>query len=134
MVIVCGLFLVAHGLVFALFAGQAARLFALRPGMRWPDASWALSGLIGDAAVRRLVTVLFSLVAVGFAVAGVALMFRQSWWQVVAAAVAVFSTLLLLIAWDGRLRGARDQGLYAVVINAGIVVCALVLHWPGVTG
>ena len=133
MVILFGLFLVAHGLVFALFAGQAARLFALRPGMRWPDASWALSGLIGDSAVRWLVAVLCSHVAVGFAVAGVTLMFRQSWWQVLAAAAA-FSTLLLLMAWDGRLRGARDQGLYGIVINAGIVVCALVLHWPTVTG
>ena len=134
MVILFGLLLVAHGLVFALFAGQAARLFELRPGMRWPDASWALSGLIGDSAVRWLVAVLCSLVAVGFAVAGVTLMFRQSWWQVLAAAAAVSSTLLLLIAWDGRLRGARDQGLYGIVINAGIVVCALVLHWPNVTG
>ena len=76
----------------------------------------------------------FSLMAAGFAVAGVALMFRQSWWQVLAAAAAVASTLLLVIAWDGRPRGAREQGLYGIVTNAGIVACALVLHWPTVAG
>jgi hypothetical protein len=111
--ILFGLFLVAHGLVYAMYAAHAMRLFELKPGMTWPDASWALSGLIGDSAVRGLVVVLFLLVAVGFAVSGAALMFRQSWWEVLAAAAAVVSTLL---------------------INAGVVVCALVLHWPRVTG
>jgi hypothetical protein len=132
--ILFGLFLVAHGLVYAMYAAHAMRLFELKPGMTWPDASWALSGLIGDSAVRGLVVVLFLLVAVGFAVSGAALMFRQSWWEVLAAAAAVVSTLLILLVWNGRLRGLSEQGLYAILINAGVVVCALVLHWPRVTG
>ncbi len=134
MTILFGLFLVAHGLVYAMYAAHAMRLFELKPGMTWPDASWALSGLLGDSAVRRLVVVLFLLVAAGFVVAGAALLFRQSWWQVLAAAAAVVATLLLLLVWDGRLRGLSEQGLYAILINAGVVVCALVLHWPKVTG
>ena len=134
MTILVGLFLVAHGLVYAMYAAHAMRLFELKPGMTWPDASRALSGLIGDSTVRRLVVVLFLLVGVGFAVSGAALMFRQSWWEVLAAAAAVVSTLLLLLVWDGRLRGLSEQGLYAILINAGVVVCALVLHWPKVTG
>jgi hypothetical protein len=130
--ILLGLFLVAHGMVYGLYAGQAARLFELKPGLTWPDASWALSGVIGDSAVRWIVTILFLLVAAGFVVSGVALMFRQSWWQVIAAAVAVFATLVLLLVWNGRLQGLSEQGLYAILINAGIVVSALVLHWPRV--
>lgn len=134
MTILFGVFLVAHGLVYAMYAAHAMRLFELKPGMTWPDASWALSGLIGDSAVRWLVVVLFLLVAAGFAVSGAALMFRQSWWEVLAAAAAVVSTLLLLLVWDGRLQGLSEQGLYAILINAGIAVCALVLHWPKVIG
>ncbi len=116
MAILFGLFLVAHGLVYALYAGHAMRFFELKPGMTWPDASWALSGLVGDSAVRRLVTVVFVLVALGFAVSGGALMFRQSWWQVLAATAAIVSTLLLLLVWDGRLQGLSEQGLYARVV------------------
>lgn len=78
--------------------------------------------------------VLFLLVIVGLVVAGLALMFRQSRWQVLAAAAAAVPTLLLLTVRDGRLRGTRDQGLCAIVIDAGIVVRALVLHGPKVTG
>jgi hypothetical protein len=131
--ILFGLFLVAHGLVYGMYAAHAVRLFELKPGMTWPDASWALSGLIGDSAVRWLVTVVFVLVAVGFAVSGAAVIFRQSWWQVLAAAAAIVSTLLLLLVWDGRMQGLSEQGLYAILINIGVVVCALVLNWPKVT-
>jgi len=128
--ILVGVFLVAHGLVYAMYAAHAMRLFELRPGMDWPDASWALSGLIGDPAVRWLVAVVFLLVAVGFAVSGAALVFRQSWWEVVAAAAAVISTLVILLVWNGRAQGLSEQGLYAIIINVVIVVATLVLHWP----
>ncbi len=40
MQIVVGVFLILHGLVHLLYAGQALRYFELRPGMTWPDASW----------------------------------------------------------------------------------------------
>jgi hypothetical protein len=133
MAILFGLFLVAHGLVYGMYAAHAMRLFELKPGMTWPDASWALSGFMGDSTVRLLVTVVFVLVAAGFAVSGAALIFRQSWWQVVAATAAIVSTLLLLLVWDGRLQGLSEQGLFAILINIVVVVCALVLNWPKVT-
>lgn len=134
MTILFGAFLLAHGLVYAIYAAHAKRLFELKPGLTWPDGSWALSGIIGDAAVRWLVVVLFALVAVGFAVSGVALVFRQTWWEPLAAAAAIVSTLLLLLVWDGRPHELSEQGLLAILINAGIVVCARVLHWPSISG
>lgn len=131
--IVFGVFLIAHGLVYGMYAAHAARLFELKPGMSWPDASWALSGMIGDSAVRWLVAVVFVLVALAFAVSGAALVFRQPWWATVASAAAVISTLMILLAWNGRLQGLSEQGLYAVVINIVVVVSALVLHWPKIS-
>ena len=131
--ILFGAFLVAHGLVYAMYVAHALRLFELKPGMTWPDASWALSGLIGDSAVRWLVAIMFVLVAVGFAVSGAALVFRQSWWQALAAVVAVIATLVILLVWNGRLQGLSEQGLFAIIINVVVIVCALVLHWPTVT-
>jgi len=40
---IVGIFLILHGLVHFLYAGQSIRLFELQAGMIWPDASWALS-------------------------------------------------------------------------------------------
>jgi hypothetical protein len=125
-----GAFLIAHGLVFAMYAAHAMRLFEVKPGLTWPDASWALSGLIGDPAVRSIVVGAFLLVAVGFAVSGVALMLRQTWWQWLAAAMAILSTVVILLVWNGRMQELSEQGLIAVIINVVVVVTALVLHWP----
>lgn len=128
-----GLFLVAHGAVYGMYAAHAKRLFELKPGLTWPDGSWALSRFIGDPAVRSVVAVLFSLLAVGFVVSGIALMARQAWWGVLASLVAVISTVALLLLWNGQPRGLDAQGAYAILINGGIVVAALLLHWPKVT-
>lgn len=131
--ILFGLFLAAHGLVHAMYVGQALRVFEVKPGMMWPDGSWALAGLLGNPGVRWLVAAIFSLIAAAFVVSGVALIARQAWWGQVAAATAVVSTITLLLAWNGQLRGLDAQGLYAVVINVVVVVTALVLHWPQVS-
>lgn len=40
-----GIFLILHALVHLLYAGQSRRFFELRPGMTWPDGSWAFSNL-----------------------------------------------------------------------------------------
>ncbi len=132
MIIVFGVFLVAHGLVFVMYAAHAMRLLEVKPGFTWPDASWALSGLIGDPAVRWAVVGVFLLVAIGFTVAGIALMSREAWWEVLAAAMAALSTLMIVLAWNGRMHELSEQGLIAVIINVAVVVSALVLHWPSI--
>lgn len=132
MIILIGAFLVAHGLVFAMYAAHALRLFDVKPGLTWPDASWALTSLIGDPAVRWIVVGVFFLAAAAFAVSGIALMLRQPWWQGLAAAVAVLSTLVILLVWNGRMQELSEQGLIAVIINVAVMVAALGLHWPSV--
>ncbi len=130
--IVVGAFLIAHGVVYGLYVGQALRLFELKPGFTWPDGSWALSGLIGNPAMQAVTAILFSLLAAGFAVSGIALIAGQSWWGPLASVTAIVATVALVLLWDRRLRGLDTQGAYAILINAAIVVAALALHWPKV--
>ncbi len=130
--IVVGAFLIAHGVVYGLYAGQALRLFELTPGFTWPDGSWAFSGLIENASVRSVAAVSCSLVAAGFAVSGIALIARQSWWGPLASVTAIVATAALVLLWNRRLQGLDAQGAYAILINAAIVVAALGLDWPKV--
>jgi hypothetical protein len=130
--IVAGAFLIAHGVVYGLYAGQALRLFELKPGFTWPDDSWALSGLIGRPAIHAVAATSFSLVAAGFAVSGMALIAGQSWWGPLASVTAVVATVALVLLWNRRLQGLDAQGAYAILINAAIVVAAFALHWPKV--
>ena len=77
--IVTGIFLVLHGLVHLLYLGQSARLFELRPGMVWPDGSWAFSGLLGDEPSRIIASVSCVLAAIGFVAGGIGIFAAQAW-------------------------------------------------------
>ena len=64
-----GAFVALHGLVHLLYLGQATRLFELQSGMRWPDGSWAFSGLLGESATRNIAAAACALAAIGFVAA-----------------------------------------------------------------
>jgi hypothetical protein len=132
--VLVALFLVGHGLVHAIYVGQARRLFEVQPGASWPDGSWALARVWGDPATRWLVAIVFALVAAAFAVAGAALLLPAPWWAPVATAAAVASAATLLLAWDGRLRDVGVQGAYALALDAAIVALAVLVRWPALDG
>jgi len=119
-----------HGLVHLLYAGQARRLFELKDGMVWPDGSWSFSRLLGDDAARLLAVVLCVLAAVGFVVGGVAIFLGQAWWRPVIAGSAAFSAGIFIVFWDGGLRNLDGKGLFAILINAAIIVAVLGFRWP----
>ena len=125
-----GAFIVLHGLVHLLYFGQGRRLFELRPGMVWPDGSWAFSKLLGDEATRWLASLSYALAAIGFVVGGIGILVGQAWWRPVVVVSAAFSAAIVLLFWDGKMRKLDDQGLIALLINGAILVAVLILHWP----
>jgi hypothetical protein len=46
--------------------------------------------------------------------------------------MAAVSTLMIVLAWNGRMHELSEQGLIAVIINVAAVVSALVLQWPSI--
>lgn len=128
--IVMGIFMVLHGLVHLLYVGQSRRLFELQPGMVWPDGAWAFSGLLGEGATRWLASIAYGVVAIGFLGGGVGIVARQPWWRPTVVGSAAVSMLMIVLLWDGKLQKLADQGLIAMLINAGILVAVLVLKWP----
>lgn len=121
--IIVGVFVVLHGLVHLLYTGQAARLFELQSGMVWPDGSWAFSALLGDAVTRLLAGALCALAAVGILAKG-------AWWRPAVVISASFSTAIFLLFWDGRMTNIDDKGIFAILINAAILIAVLVVGWP----
>jgi hypothetical protein len=123
-------FLALHGLVHLLYFGQSARIFELEPGMTWPVDSWALSRPLGDNATRNLASVLLVLVAAGFIIGTAGLLSSQSWWRALVVGSAVLSALLFLLCWNGQLQNIDGQGGVGLVLDAIILVTALVFRWP----
>lgn len=65
-----GIFLALYSLVHALYLRQSARRFELKPGLTWPDGSWAFSKLLGDVTTRTMASSACGLAAIGFVVGG----------------------------------------------------------------
>jgi hypothetical protein len=128
--ILMGIFFLLHGLVHLLYAGQSLRSFELRPGMTWPDGSWAFSKLLGNESTRMLATLLLALAALGFLAGGLGLFIRQDWWRSLTLAAVVISSLIFIVFWDGRFQAMADEGGVGLLVNLAILVLVLFLKWP----
>lgn len=126
-----GMFIVLHGLVHLIYFGHSSRMFELRPGMDWPDRSWAFSRLLEEKTTRNLAGILMILAAIGFVVGGVAILAGQSWWRSLVVGAAIFSSVIYILLWDSSTRNIDDQGAIGVFINLAILVAVLAFGWPG---
>lgn len=130
LIIIFGLFLICHGLVHLLYAGQSWRLFELRPQMTWPDGVWLFLKFLGYERIRLMASVSLVLVALGFAAGGLGLLFRLDWWRFVTAISAGLSALLFFVFWNGKFQALDDQGGVGVLINLAILAMILIFNWP----
>jgi hypothetical protein len=125
MSIIMGIFLIVHGLVHLLYAGQSVRLFELRPGMTWPDGSWVFSRLLASQTTRLMAAVSLALITLSFIAAGAGVFIQLDWWRMLAAGAALFSTALFFLLWDGKFRSLDDQGGIGILINLAILAVVL---------
>ena len=127
--IIFGIFIVLHGLVHLLYFGQSAGYFELKPGMVWPNGSWAFSGLLGNEATGNLASISLMLVAIGLIAGGTGFLFSQAWWQPVVVGAAVFSSIVYIFLWNGRLQNLDAQGAVGILIDIAILVGVLIFRW-----
>ena len=127
---VFGVFIVLHGLIHLLYAGQSARRFELKPGMVWPAGSWAFSRLLGDEATRNLASISLVLAAMGFVAGGIGILASQAWWRPVVVGAAALSAVVFSLFWNGRWQNLDGQGAIGLLISLAILVAVLVLQWP----
>ena len=125
-----GVFFVLHGLVHLLYFGQSARYFELKPGMVWPDGSWAFSRLLGDEAARNLASISLILAAIGLVVGGIGILVSRTWWRPVVVGAATFSSVVYILFWNGRMQNLDGQGAIGLLINIAILLAVLILRWP----
>ena len=127
---VVGIVVILHGLVHLLYFGQSRRFFELQSGMVWPDGSWAFARLLGLEATRWLAGIACVLAALGFVGSGAGILLEQAWWRPFLVGSALFSAAIFLLFWNGTVQNLDDQGLFAILINAAILIAVLVFQWP----
>ncbi len=124
---IAGIFMLLHGMVHFLYVGQSARFFELKPGMVWPDGAWAFSKLLGNEVTRTLASIVLVLAGLGLLAGGAGILLKQAWWRPVIIGVAVFSSLIFALFWDGKMQNLDGKGFVAILINAAIL--AVVMIW-----
>jgi hypothetical protein len=127
---VLGVFIVLHGMVHLLYFGQSARYFELKPGMVWPDGSWAFSRLLGNEAARNLASISLILAAMALIVGGVGILGNQAWWRPVVVSAAAFSSLVYILFWNGGMQNLDGQGVVGILIDTVILIAVLIFRWP----
>jgi hypothetical protein len=128
--IIVGVIVALHGLVHLLYAGQSLRKLELVPGMTWPDGSWALSTLLGDAATRTLAAVVLTLIGLCLAAGGIGIAFNKGWSPPLVVGAAASSIVVYLLLWDGALRGLDTKGGVGMLISLLILVAVLAFRVP----
>jgi hypothetical protein len=98
--------------------------------MAWPDGSWALSPLFGDAITRIIVGFSCVLAAIGFIAGGLGLLIRQPWWQPVVVGSAAFSAIVFILSWNGDVQTLTDEGAVGLMIDIAILIALVVFQWP----
>lgn len=119
--VLIGIFIVLHGLVHLLYFGQSWKMFELQPGMTWPEGSWAFSRLIGNDGTRLLASLALVVAAIGFVVAGIAMLAGQAWGSPLLIVAALFSSALYLLMWNGKMVQLDNQGAIGIIINLALI-------------
>lgn len=124
------IFLILHGIVYLLYAGQAIRLFELRPGFSWPDGSWVFSKFTGIKIMRCLVALCCLLIMLGFTAGSLAMLLKWNWWKEAVLLSAYISSIIFILLWDGKMKRLDDQGGFGILINLAIIISLSFFNWP----
>ena len=127
MTIAVGVFVAMHGLVHAMYVGQALRWFELREGMTWPAGARFLPA-IPDTALRVSAAITVGVSSLALVAGGIGIAMGTGWGPAVTLVAAIVVSVAHLVLWDGDVKTFPDQGLYGIVINVVIVVWIVATH------
>jgi uncharacterized membrane protein YphA (DoxX/SURF4 family) len=122
-----GIFFILHGLIHLLYAGHSRRLFEIQEGLTWPDGAWAFSDLISDRGTRSAASISYLVAAILFVISGIAMIFNLGWWSIAVIIASIFSGVIIILFWNGKLQKLADQGGIGLLINITILVGVLLL-------
>jgi hypothetical protein len=126
---VVAIFFILHGIVYLLYFGQSIKLFELRPGMIWPEGSWAFSTFFSNGIVRLLGGIFCIIGAAGFLSGGIGILAVQSWWRPVIITAAIFLSVIFILMWNGGTQNFGDKGGFGIIINLVILISLIIFSW-----
>lgn len=125
-----GIFILLHGLVHLWYVVLSQRLVTNLPNVGWTGKSWVFTNLLGDAATRSLISVLYILATIGFLVGGMGVLARTEWWRTALLLSAGLSAATILLFWDGETALLVEKGFLGFLISIAVLAAILLFNWP----
>ena len=116
-----GIFIILHGLVHLWYVVLSLNWVEFQPDMGWTGRSWLLSGIFQESTLRTAAAALFIISAVAFVISGIGIFVDAEWLDTVIMVSAIFSSVVLIVFWDGSLEMIVQKGLIGVLINLVII-------------
>jgi hypothetical protein len=121
-----GIFIILHGLVHFWYVVLSYQWVEFKPDMGWNGQSWLFSSFLNQSTIRSITGVLFILAAVAFVISGIGIFIQADWLNTFILGSSIFSTLVLLLFWDGQLEMILQKGILGVLINLVIIAVVLI--------
>jgi len=119
-----GIFIVLHGLVHLWYVVLSFGLVEFQPDMGWTGKSWLPTDLLGESAAHSLAGILYITATILFIASSVGIFTGAQWWRLILMGSAIFSSVLILLYWDGGMEMIVEKGLMGLLIN--VVIIALI--------
>ena len=130
--IILGVFLILHGAVHIWYVAMARGLITADADTIWNGRSWLLTRRVGDQTTMTFATIVFSAIALVFAVAGIALVAQQEWFSTWAITGSILSIAAIVCFWDGKPDHPVEKGLLGIILDVAILVALLYFEWPSI--
>lgn len=121
-----GIFIILHGLVHFWYVVLSYQWVEFKPDMGWNGQSWLFSSFLNQSTIRSITGVLFILAAIAFVISGIGIFIQADWLNTFILGSSIFSTLVLLLFWDGQLEMILQKGIIGVLINLVIIAVVLI--------
>ena len=124
-----GLFVILHGLVHLWYFALSRGLVQFQPEMGWSGRSWIFTNLLGDSATRSLASVLYILATIGLVLSGTGIFLRVEGWGTILVGSLIFSSVIILLMWDGGMQLIVQKGLIGLLINVVVLMALILFKW-----
>lgn len=121
-----GIFLILHGLVHLWYVVLSFGMVKFQEDMGWTGKSWIFSSLLPETTIHILSGILFVLSTLLFLISGVGLLANFSGLRAILLISAVFSTLVIVLFWDGQTNMLVQKGIIGVLINIMVIFLTII--------
>ena len=124
---IIALLLVVHWLISSTF------MFYIEnppdPGVGWNGSSWLLNSVLDASLIQILGTVLWSLTALLFVIAGIAVFMMRVEWRLIDVLASLVSLLAYVLFWNG-LEPVPEYYILGPIISVVTLVALVIVRWP----